>query len=513
MRAGSLVAAGSGGDAVAVAVTGGSSDIGGGGGSSDIGGGGGSGIANGGGCRTVGVPSAAGTAPSTATATTTTTTTTVSTAAATAAAVAVATTTPPRTTTTTTTTAATAAAEGMSALPPPPPSSASLPPRGGRPAGANLVPPPTSEDEQWLQRSRVKRDPATAAQTKVVVAGCGSFGTALATVLARNGYPVTLLARRSWVADEINTEHRNPKYLSEHVLPPNVVATTDAAAAFEGAALCVHAVPVQATRAFIEAHVADYPPGLPILCTSKGLEVSSLWLMCELLPSLLGTERQYAFLSGPSFAKEVISGLPTAVVIAADARPFAHQLAAMLSSPSFKVFTSADPVGLEVAGAIKNVIAIAAGMSDGLGLGTNAMAALVTRGCSEMRRIALLKGASAVTLAGLSGVGDTFLTCFGPLSRNRTVGVRLGRGESLDDILASSSQIAEGIETARALERWLLSGSAAMEAGDAGGLTTAAARAAIRYPILLGVAAVLDGRLTPRDGLDALLAMPPRQEN
>lgn len=359
----------------------------------------------------------------------------------------------------------------------------------------------------------MKRDPATAARTKVVVAGCGSFGTALATVLARNGYPVTLLARRGWVAAEINARHRNPKYLSEHVLPPNVVATTDAAAAFDGAALCVHAVPVQVTRAFVEGHLAAYPPDLPILCTSKGLEVSSLWLMCELLPALLGTDRQYAFLSGPSFAKEVISGLPTAVVIAADARPFAHQLAAMLSSPSFKVFTSADPVGLEVAGAIKNVIAIAAGMSDGLGLGTNAMAALVTRGCSEMRRIALLKGASAVTLSGLSGVGDTFLTCFGPLSRNRTVGVRLGRGESLDDILASSDQIAEGIETARALERWLLSGSAAMDAGDAGGLTTAAARAAIRYPILLGVAAVLDGRLTPRDGLDALLAMPPRQED
>jgi len=389
---------------------------------------------------------------------------------------------------------------------PPPP-----PPRRAPVVGS--IPRPTSEDEQWLQRSRVKRDPANAARTKVVICGCGSFGTALATVLARNGYPVTLLARRPWVADEINTEHRNPKYLSEHVLPPNVVATTDAVAAFDGASLCVHAVPVQATRAFIMEHVDDYPPGLPILCTSKGLEVSSLWLMCELLPSLLGTERQYAFLSGPSFAKEVISGLPTAVVIAADARPFAHQLAAMLSSPTFKVFTSADPVGLEVAGAIKNVIAIAAGMSDGLGLGTNAMAALVTRGCSEMRRIALLKGASAVTLSGLSGVGDTFLTCFGPLSRNRTVGVRLGRGESLDAILASSRQIAEGVETARALERWLLTGSAAMEAGDAGGLTTAAARAAIRYPILLGVAAVLDGRLTPRDGLDALLAMPPRQED
>lgn len=362
----------------------------------------------------------------------------------------------------------------------------------------------TVDDEDWLVRSRIRRSPQVAAQTKVVTCGGGSFGTAMANLLARNGYSVSLLVRKPWVRDEINHEHRNPKYLSEYILPNNLTATTDPVEAFRDAQLCVHAVPVQATRQFIEKHAPFYPPDLPVLCTSKGLEISSLSLMCELLPNMLGTSRKYAYLSGPSFAAEMMQGLPTAVVVASDYRTFAHSLGDMLSAPCFKVFTSTDTVGLEIAGAIKNVIAIAAGMSDGLGLGTNSMAALVTRGCSEMRRIAMLKGASPVTLAGLSGVGDTFLTCFGPLSRNRTVGVRLGRGEKLEDILSTSRQIAEGVATAKALVRWL---------GDDDENSPATLRASLKYPILYGVAAILDGKLTPREGLDMLLAMPPRLED
>jgi glycerol-3-phosphate dehydrogenase (NAD+) len=326
----------------------------------------------------------------------------------------------------------------------------------------------------------------------------------MANLLALNGYPVSLLVRKKWVMDEINNEHRNPKYLSEYVLPGGLSATVDPAAAFRGAALCVHAVPVQATRAFLAELRGHFPPELPVLCTSKGLEVGSLSLMCDLLPDMLGDRRSYAYLSGPSFAAEMMQGLPTAVVIASADRAFAAGLGDMLSSPCFKVFTSSDTVGLEVAGAIKNVIAIAAGMSEGLGLGTNSMAALVTRGCSEMRRVAIMRGADPVTLAGLSGVGDTFLTCFGPLSRNRTVGVRLGRGEALDDILRTSRQIAEGVATAPALVRWLGGGEED---------SAAALRASLRYPILYGVAAILDGKMTPREGLDMLLAMPPRQED
>ncbi|CDF40086.1 Glycerol-3-phosphate dehydrogenase [Chondrus crispus] len=350
-------------------------------------------------------------------------------------------------------------------------------------------------EEDWLVRSRIRRSPQQAAQTKVVVCGGGSFGTAMANLLARNGYPVSLLVRKAWVSDEINMEHRNPKYLSEYLLPDNLTATTDPAAAFRDAKLCVHAVPVQVSREFVTGIAPFVPPHLPVLCTSKGLEISRLELMCDLLPTILGTERKYAYLSGPSFAKEIIQGLPTAVVVASADHTFANSLCDMLSSPSFMVFTSTDTVGLEVAGAIKNVIAIAAGMSDGLGLGTNSMAALVTRGCSEMRRIAIAQGASPVTLAGLSGVGDTFLTCFGPLSRNRTVGVRLGRGEKLEDILSTSMQIAEGVATAKALN------------------SPMAIRASLKYPILYGVAAILDGKITPREGLHMLLAMPPRPED
>lgn len=358
--------------------------------------------------------------------------------------------------------------------------------------------------EDWLARSRIRRSPEIAARTKVMVVGGGSFGTAMANLLGKNGYPVSILVRKSWVSEEINKHHRNPKYLSEYVLPTNITATVDPTVAFRDAKLCVHALPVQATRDFVESYLQFYPSDLPILCTSKGLEVSSLSLMCDVLPSLLGKNRKYAFLSGPSFAAEMMQGLPTAVVVASENRPFAQSLGDMLSAPCFKVFTSPDTIGLEVAGAIKNVIAIAAGMSEGLDLGTNSMAALVTRGCSEMRRIAIMHGANPVTLAGLSGVGDTFLTCFGPLSRNRTVGVRLGRGEKLSDILNTSPQVAEGVATAKALVRWL---------GGAEENSPAALRASLRYPILYGVAAILDGKITPREGLDLLLAMPPRQED
>lgn len=360
------------------------------------------------------------------------------------------------------------------------------------------------EDENWLARSRIRRSPAIAAQTKVVTCGGGSFGTAMANLLGRNGYPVSMLVRDESVADGVNFKHRNPRYLSNYPLPPNVVATTDAAAAFKDAELCVHAIPVQTTRAFIRQQRAFYPADIPVLCTSKGLEISSLSLMCELLPSMLGESRSYAYLSGPSFAAEMMQGLPTAVVIASRERAFAKLLGDMLAAPTFRVFTSTDTTGVEIAGAMKNVIAIAAGMSDGLGLGTNSMAALVTRGCSEMRRIATLKGASPVTLSGLSGVGDTFLTCFGPLSRNRTVGVRLGQGESLEDILSTSSQIAEGVATAKALVHWL---------GDDDNCNPTEMRASLKYPILYGVAAILDGKLTPREGLHMLLATPPREED
>ncbi|KAA8495057.1 Glycerol-3-phosphate dehydrogenase NAD(+) 2, chloroplastic [Porphyridium purpureum] len=363
----------------------------------------------------------------------------------------------------------------------------------------------SSSAENWDMLTLPVRNLDEVARTKVVVAGGGSFGTAMANQFAMNGYPVTLFVRKAHVAEEINTQHRNMTFFPDFELPENITATCDPVEAFADAKLVVHAIPVQVTRAFLVEHQQHFPKNVPILCTSKGLEVRELKLMCDLIPEMVGRSHPVAYLSGPSFAREMMQSLPTAVVVASKDHRFAQRLAAMLSSPSFRVFTSKDVVGLEVAGATKNVVAIAAGICEGLGLGMNSMAALVTRGCSEMRRLAVEKGGSAVTLAGLSGVGDTFLTCFGPLSRNRTVGVRLGKGESLEEILATSREVAEGVETASALVRWLARGRQ--------NSNIYASRACVKYPILFGVAAILEGRITPNEGMQQLLAMPPREED
>lgn len=248
-----------------------------------------------------------------------------------------------------------------------------------------------------------------------------------------------------------------------------------------------------------------FPPEVPVLSTSKGLEVSSHKFMFELLQETVATRgsgRPLAFLSGPSFAREIMQELPTAVVVACENLEIAKQIATMLSSSIFKVFTTTDFIGVEVAGALKNIVAIAAGMAEGMGLGMNAVAGLVTRGCSEMRRVAELLGGSSVTLSGLSGVGDTFLTCFGPLSRNRTVGYRLGKGESLSAILKTSQEVAEGVATAEAVTEWLPSV-----------MNTTYTRALVRYPILLSVAPILEGKLTPEEGMQQLMAMPPSVED
>mmetsp|Transcript_34313 Transcript_34313/g.134571 ORF Transcript_34313/g.134571 Transcript_34313/m.134571 type:complete len:413 (-) Transcript_34313:2199-3437(-) len=370
-----------------------------------------------------------------------------------------------------------------------------------------------ASEKSWLQRRRKRRSLERRSETKVAVCGGGSFGTAIAFLLANNGYPVQILVRKTWVRDEINVERRNPKYFTEFVLPDNVTATIDAEEALTDAKLIVHAVPVQQSRSFFEANTEYFPADAPVLCTSKGLEVTSLKFMCELLPEFLPHTKSFAYLSGPSFAREMMDQLPTAVVVAADDVDLALRIADMMSSPFFKVFTSSDTIGVEVAGAVKNVIAIAAGICEGLGLGTNSMAALVTRGCSEMRRLALNMGASPITLSGLSGVGDTFLTCFGPLSRNRNVGVRLGKGETLESILSSSRQVAEGVTTAEALVGMLLNQYNGVSQEDNKEINVYATRAAALYPILFGVRAILEGRITPQEGVEALLAMPPREEN
>lgn len=335
---------------------------------------------------------------------------------------------------------------------------------------------------------------------RVAVMGGGNFGLALASVVARKGIPTTLLVRNKEIATSLNTNHRHPRYMPDIHLPKIVTATSDPSSALSDATYVIHAVPVQYTRQFLSDVSEHVPPGVPVLSASKGIETSSLGFMADILRDCLGTDRSYAFLSGPSFAREICEGVATAVVIASDDLLLADDLADLMSNENFRVFTSKDVMGVEVGGAVKNVIALAAGMCEGLGLGTNAMSGLVTRGCGEMRRLGLTLGARSSTLAGLSGVGDTFGTCFGPLSRNRKFGYRLGKGETMDQILASTTEVAEGVDTSIALVNLIKTRCKGY-------------RLDLKYPILFGVARILQGEQTPLEGLQGLMNIPMRMEN
>ena len=279
-------------------------------------------------------------------------------------------------------------------------------------------------------------------------------------------------------------------------LPPNVRATTDAAEAISGAQYCIHAVPVQHSRAFLERpELRDaLPPTTPIVSVSKGLEVGTGLMLSELIPDALGRKHQpAAFFSGPSFAAEVVDGRPTGLVVASRDKALQRQLQQLFASPTMRVNTTSDVVGVEVCGALKNVLAIAAGIVEGLGLGNNAKAALVSQGCAEIRWLAEKMGAKPETVSGLSGMGDVMLTCYGELSRNRAVGVRLGRGEALADILGSSSQVAEGVATA-------------------GVVVSLARRFRVALPVLTAVAQVLDGALAPAEAVRMIMSLPQIEE-
>jgi glycerol-3-phosphate dehydrogenase (NAD+) len=244
---------------------------------------------------------------------------------------------------------------------------------------------------------------------RVAIIGAGNFGLALSSVFGRKGIPTTILARSVEVANSINTQHFHPRYMKDILLPPSIRATTDPLSALSDATYIVHAVPVQFSRVFLNSIKQFVPPNVPVLSASKGIETSSLGFMADILKDTLGSDRAYAFLSGPSFAREICEGLVTTVVVASEDLELAHDLADLMSSENFRVFSSTDVVGVEVGGAVKNVIALAAGMCEGLGLGTNAMSGLVTRGCGEMKRLGLYLGAKPGTLAGLSGkISDVY---------------------------------------------------------------------------------------------------------
>jgi glycerol-3-phosphate dehydrogenase (NAD+) len=340
------------------------------------------------------------------------------------------------------------------------------------------------------QREAQEED-VLAATNKVTVLGGGSFGTAMATLLARNKptLDVVLLVRDAATVQAVNERHCNERYLPKHTLPPNVRASTDAAEALKGADYVVHAIPVQQSSKALAALREHIAPTTPILCLSKGLEIGSCRNMSELIPTALGRKQPLAVLSGPSFAIELMQGLPTAIVAASEDVKLAVRVQRLFASSNLRVNTSTDVIGVEMAGALKNVLAIAAGIVEGLELGNNAMAALVAQGCSEIRWLAERMGAEPVTLSGLSGVGDIMLTCFVNLSRNRTVGVRLGRGESLEAILASSTQVAEGVATAASV-------------------VILARKYKVALPVLTAVARMVDGVMSPREAVDVLMNLP-----
>ncbi len=286
---------------------------------------------------------------------------------------------------------------------------------------------------------------------KATVFGAGSFGTAIATVLTANFDEVVLWGRDAKLIAQLNAEHENVGYLPGLKLPTKIRGTTDLEDAARDAELIVVATPSQATRDFLSKGAKLLPQHVPIISVAKGIENETLATMTEVLEQCLpeSYHPQIGVLSGPSFAKEMVLKMPTVVTIASRWEKTAKRAQAMFQSDSFRSYTSTDVVGVQVGGALKNVIAIAAGMGDGLGLGHNARAGIITRGLAEISRIAVKMGGTPGTLSGLAGMGDLVLTCTGELSRNRKVGMELGKGRSLESILSEMKQVAEGVKTAK----------------------------------------------------------------
>lgn len=325
----------------------------------------------------------------------------------------------------------------------------------------------------------------------VGIAGAGAWGTALALQAARAGLATTLWARRPEAAVAIAASRENPDYLPGVRLPPEIAVTAQLADALAADAV-LFVQPAQHLRAFCTAARGAWRAGTPLVLCAKGIELGSGLLLTDVAAELL-PQAPVAVLSGPSFASEVAAGLPTAVVIASHDAALNEALMEALSHDAFRPYGSLDPVGVELAGAAKNVLAIACGIVMGRGLGENARAALVTRGLAELARLAHALGGRAETMLGLAGVGDVVLTCNSMKSRNASLGFELGRGRALSEILAERRSIAEGVPTAAALEQL-------------------AARLHVEMPIASTVAAILSGRAEIDQAIRDLLARPLKHE-
>lgn len=327
----------------------------------------------------------------------------------------------------------------------------------------------------------------------MAVLGAGSWGTALAVHLAREGRTVRLWARDPSLVAEMAATRVNQRYLPDVTLPATVRSTASLPSALEGAAFVIVAVPSHGVRAVVRAAAPHVPSGAIVVSATKGLEVDSLARMSEVIEEETGARLPVVVLSGPSFASEVARGLPAAVLAASADADSAQRVQEQFRGRGLRLYVSDDVAGVEVGGALKNVIAIAAGVVDGLGLGHNAMAALITRGLAEISRVASMEGGRRDTLAGLSGLGDLVLTCTGRLSRNRYVGLELGRGRTLEDILSGMHMVAEGVRTTRA----------ALALGE---------RHGIELPIAAQMAAVLDGTSSPAEAVETLMGRRQRAE-
>ncbi len=283
------------------------------------------------------------------------------------------------------------------------------------------------------------------------VIGAGAWGTALAKVLAEQGQPVRLWTWQAEHARAMARDRENIDFFRGFSLPELVEPTADLARALSGAELALLVVPSHAFRETLEKAKPLLLSGPPLVSATKGIENDTLMLMSEVIEDVLGPDagRRSAFLSGPSFAREVAQGSPTNIVVASSNEALAADVQQRFATERLRVYSSDDPVGVEVGGALKNVIAIAAGACDGLGFGHNTRAALITRGLAELARLAIAKGGNALTLSGLAGMGDLVLTCTGELSRNRSVGYELGKGRSLEQVLGGMVAVAEGVRTAK----------------------------------------------------------------
>jgi glycerol-3-phosphate dehydrogenase (NAD(P)+) len=329
----------------------------------------------------------------------------------------------------------------------------------------------------------------------IAILGAGSFGTALASLWGEV-HDVALWARGPAVAEAIEETRHNPRYLSSFRLPDGVRATSDLKQALRDREFVVCCVPSHAARRVMTDASPHLGAGSVVVCATKGLEEETGLTMNQVIAEVLAAEwaPRLVALSGPSFAREIASGRPTSLTLACHEETYAIAVQTTLSGPSFRCYTSDDPLGVQIAGALKNVVAVAAGLSDGLELGPNSRAALMTRGLAEMARLGVRLGASPLTFLGLAGVGDLILTCTSDLSRNRRLGLELGRGRHLDEILASLHEVAEGVKTTHAA-------------------CHLAAGCGVEVPVAEAIRSLLSGEATPAEALGGLMTRPLKSES